>query len=142
MARKAGLPRRGFGDCTTMAWLDDKTWPPTLVGGLVFHNWQPETGVIEISGAGEPGVHWWTRGGIRAVFDYCFKTCECQLVVTRNDENAPHLRIWEKLGASFYTIPHLRGRDRSETIATLRDVDFYASRYGGPHGKAQGAEAA
>lgn len=139
--KMAGMPR-GFGESTSMAWLDDATDPPRMVGAAVFHNYQPEAGVIELSGAGLPGVPWMTPATFHVVFDYAFKTCDCQLVVSRNEPGARQLRIWKKLGASFYEIPHLRGRDRGEVITTLRDVDFYATRYGGYHGEAKGTRAA
>ena len=38
----------GFGSCTAIGFLDNGG---KLIAGIVFHNWHPETGVIEISGA-------------------------------------------------------------------------------------------
>ena len=48
---------RGFGNCKTIGIIDGGM----LVAGLVYHNWDPDAGVIEISGAALPGEPWMTR---------------------------------------------------------------------------------
>ena len=44
--------RRGFGRCKTIGVIDDAG---QLIAGLVYHNYDPEAGIIEISGAALPG---------------------------------------------------------------------------------------
>jgi len=50
--------RRGFGRCTTIGVVDESR---QLVAGLVYSNYDPDAGTIEISGAALPGVHWLSR---------------------------------------------------------------------------------
>ena len=59
---------RGFGACTAIGVIDDDL---KLVAGWVYHNWHPEAGVIEISGA-SVNRRWLTRHVLRALFAYPF----------------------------------------------------------------------
>lgn len=113
-----------------------------LVGGVVFHNWNPETGVIEVSAA-SIDARWATRGVMRAVFEYIFQTAECQLAVARTGEdNKRTRRLWKALGATEYIIPRLRGRTASEAILTLTQEAWENSKFCEVnHGKAQGTSA-
>jgi len=49
-----------------------------LVAGMVYHNWDPEAGVLEMSGAALPGVQWLSRETIRRMYSYPFLQCDCQ----------------------------------------------------------------
>lgn len=89
-----------------------------LVGGAVYHNWNPESGTIEVTAASS-APNWATREVVRAVFGYPFDI-GCQLLVARTAEgNDGPLRVWRALGADFYRIPRLRGPDQAEIITTL-----------------------
>jgi RimJ/RimL family protein N-acetyltransferase len=104
---------RGFGECAAIGFGNP------LVAGVVYHNWQPEHGVIELSAA-STRRDWLTRGNLRTIFEYPFTQIECQLCVARiSENNARARRIWRALGATEHIIPRLRGRDESEVIATL-----------------------
>ena len=59
---------RGFGNCSAIG-IQDETG---LLGGLVYKNWQPELGTIEISGAALPGTNWFSRRTIQIMHDYPF----------------------------------------------------------------------
>ena len=48
---------RGFGKCRAIGVVDETG----LLGGLVYRNWHPEVGTIEISGAALPGTNWLSR---------------------------------------------------------------------------------
>jgi len=90
-----------------------------LEASIIFHNYSPERGVIEISAA-SISRHWGTRARLMAIFEYPFGQLGCQMVVARTSErNAGPLRIWRALGADAYRIPRLRGRDEAEIITTL-----------------------
>lgn len=125
VAGLAGI-RPDFGNCRTMAVVDRRG---ETVAGVVFHNWSPESEVIEISAA-STDRRWASRNVLRAVFDYCFESAGCQMVVARHaEENQPARRLWRALGAQEYLIPRLRGRTASEAIATLTDDAWKQSRF-------------
>ena len=109
---------RDFGPCTAMGVLDNDG---KLVAGLVYHNFYPENGVIEISAASISKL-WMTRPVLRAIFDYPFDQLGCQLVVFRvAPADMPLRRILKAFGATEHVIPRLRGRDEAEVIVTLTD---------------------
>jgi RimJ/RimL family protein N-acetyltransferase len=92
-----------------------------LIGGTVFHNYQPEAGVIEMSSAGTD-PRWLSRKMLAAIFGYVFDQAGCQLVVMRvSERNGRMVKIAEKFGFDGHLIPRLRGRDEAEWIFTLTD---------------------
>ena len=60
---------RGFGKCRAIGIADAEG---NLLGGLVYRNWCPEVGTIEISGAAVPGTNWLSRRTIQIMYDYPF----------------------------------------------------------------------
>ncbi|MGN7808027.1 hypothetical protein ACTJKE_36100 [Ensifer sp. 22521] len=56
---------RGFADFTTMGVEEHGA----LVAGVVFHNYAPEAGVIELSAA-STSKRWLTRPVLKGMFDY------------------------------------------------------------------------
>lgn len=108
---------RGFGECRALG----IGHGGQLVGGIVFHNWEPEHGLIEISSA---ATHrgWMTRKVINTAMEYVFQGLECQAVVARIAQtNDSARRIWLALGSSEHVIPRLRGRDKAGCIYVLTD---------------------
>lgn len=104
---------RGFDACTAMMIYEDKP-----VAGVVFHNYSPESGVIEMSAAAL-SPRWLTRPVLRAIHRYIFEDCGCQLAVMRvSERNTRMCRIAQKAGYSGYRIPRLRGPDEAEMIFT------------------------
>ena len=95
-----------------------------LIGGTVFHNWNPAAGVIEMSSAGS-SPRWLHPKMLRAIFAYPFEQIGCQMVVLRvSERNARMVRIAERFGFSGHLIPRLRGRDEAEWVFTLTDDDW------------------
>jgi hypothetical protein len=88
-----------------------------LEAGVIYSNWCPESGVIEISAAAT--CHrWGTKERLRIIFDYPFGFC--RIVMARTSENNPTpLRILRALGACEYRIPDLRAPGEAEIILTL-----------------------
>lgn len=109
------LGEGGFGECQALGFLDADG---VLEAGIVYHNWRPSAGIIEISAA-SINRRWGTRGRLNLIFDYPFNRIGCQMVVARHSEHNPVRRIWKALGASEIVIPRLRGRDEAECVATL-----------------------
>ncbi|KQW62700.1 MULTISPECIES: GNAT family protein [unclassified Ensifer] len=115
---------RGFGPCATLGAIDGET----LIAAVVFHNWQPEEGVIEMSAASD-SKRWLTRPMINAMFNFCFEECGCQLVVLRvSERNFGMLDIARHFGFSETRIDRLRGRDEAEIIFTFTDDAWNAHR--------------
>ena len=108
------LPR-DFGESRSMAIVDSSD---KIVGGLVFHNWHPEAGTIEVS-VGSVSSKWLTRGVLKSATRYAYDHCMCHAIVARTDAQNPTRRIWTSLGASEHVIPHLRGPGVPEYIYVL-----------------------
>lgn len=99
-----------------------------LIGGVVFHDWNPEAGVMCMSAAGGPG--WLTRPILYAMHSYVFDVAGCQLSVMQvSERNAKMRRIGLAYGYTEARIPRLRGRDEAELIMTLTEEDWRASRF-------------
>lgn len=113
---------RGFADFTTLGVIDKGM----LAAGVVFHNYQPEAAVIELSAA-STSKRWMTRPVLKAMFDYPFEEIGCQMVVLRvRERNAGMVAIAERFGFTPHRIPRLGGRDDAEIIFTLTDDDWQA----------------
>jgi RimJ/RimL family protein N-acetyltransferase len=118
---------RGFGACSTIGVLDEDGY---LVAGLVYRNWCPEVGTIELSGAAVPGTNWLTRRTLQVIYDYPFYQLGCQMVIqTTSADNEKTLRINAALGMTLHYIKRLGGRDRDGVVATFTVEEWEASRY-------------
>lgn len=116
---------RGFGPCVAMACIKNEA----LIGGVVFHNYSPESGVIEMSAAADCG-DWLNRSTLYAMHDYIFNTAECQTAVMRvSERNKRMCRIARAYGYEGHRIPRLRGRDEAEIIFTLTDEKWRSSKF-------------
>jgi RimJ/RimL family protein N-acetyltransferase len=116
-----------FGNCSAIGFLDREG---RLDAGVVYHDWNPEGGVIEISAA---GVHprWCTRGRLRMILGYPFDQLGCQMVMARTSEkNVVSLGICRRLGAETHRIPRLYGRDVAGFIMTITDDQWRGGKYG------------
>ena len=129
-----GYPR-GFGECQAVGFLDGDG---KLVAGVVYHQYQPEQGVIEISAA-STCRNWLNRARLAEIFDYPFRI-GCRLVVARiGEHNARARRIWCSLGSDEYVIPALRSPSESEVIYVLSAEKWRAGKFKEiQHGQAKG----
>ncbi len=92
-------------------------------GVMVYHNWDPEAGVIEVSGAG--WGKWMTPDTLHAMYAYPFDFLQCQLVIQRNDPDDKKLeRQLKRYGFNKYFIPRIRGREKGEALFTLTVEDW------------------
>jgi len=118
--------RRGFGECKTIGAIDDDG---RLIAGLVYHNYDPEAAIIEISGAAIT-ARWLTREMIARMHQYPFHQCECQMVAMRIPANNTRLlRQLAVYGYTFREVPRLFGRKRDGVIATLTFEDWVENRF-------------
>lgn len=110
--------RRGFGPNAKAIGVVDENG--TLIFGAVYHNWDPEAGIIEMSGASLPGSHWLTRETLKRIYQYPFHQCGCQMLIQRVPSDYTHiLGILAAYNYSFVEIPRLFGRDRDGVICML-----------------------
>lgn len=101
------------------------------VAGVVFHNWDADAGVIEMSSASDD-ARWLSRPVLAEMFGYAFDQMGCQAVVLRVDPgNARMDRIARAYGFKRYDIPRIRGRDKSEVIYVLGDDAWRANGFHG-----------
>jgi hypothetical protein len=92
----------------------------SLVAGLVYSNYDPDAGIIEMSGAALPGINWLTRGVIDRMYQYPFLQCGCQMIVQQTA--ASDERLLGMLAAydyAFIPVPRLFGRDKDGVLCCL-----------------------
>lgn len=116
---------REFGNCQGMAVLDDDE----RVCGVIYHNYEPHAGVVEIS-AGSTSKRWLTRRVLRAMFSYPFEEANCQAIVMRcNPDDAALRKMLLAYGFKLYVLPRLRGRDKDENVFILTDDAWMDNRF-------------
>lgn len=116
----------GFGPCSAIGAVNAGG---RIVGGFVYHNYDPGSGVIEFSGA-SVDPRWLNRTTLRAFFGYPFNQLGCQMVVTRNSATNTHLhRQLRQLSFMAYPVPRLFGRDEDAVIWTLTREGWSDSRF-------------
>ena len=114
---------RGWDACVALRVYRDET-----IGAVIFHDWNPEAGVMCMSGAGEPGFL--NRAILFAVHSYIFDAAKCQLAVMQvSERNERMRRIGLAYGYTETRVPRLRGRNEAEVIMTLTEEDWRASRF-------------
>lgn len=102
-----------------------------LIAGTIYHNYQPDSGVIELTSA-SLGKRWLTRKVIRAMFWLPFVRLGCQLVVLRvSERNKTMCKIAKSFGFTETYIPRLRGRNEGEFIYCFTDDQWKSSKYYG-----------
>lgn len=95
-----------------------------LVAGVVFHNYDPRAGVMEMSAASDT-KRWMTRPILFEMFSYVFDQMGCQATVLRCDPSNTSLgRILTAYGFTKHIIPRLRGRNTPEAVFVLGDDDW------------------
>ena len=129
---------RGFGECQAIGFCD----AGQIVAGVVYHNWVPENGVIELSAA-SACRKWLTRARLSVIFGYPFDQIKCRMAVARiGEHNARARRIWRSLGANEFAIPELRSPHEAEIIYTLTADQWYRGKFSKvEHGQAKCASA-
>lgn len=111
---------RGFGNHTSMGLVERGV----LIAGVVFHNYSPESRVIEFSAA-SVSKRWLTRSVLAAMFGYAFSIADV-VVMRVSEENEMWngrgiKRILKSYGFTEARIENLRGRGIAEYVYTLTD---------------------
>jgi hypothetical protein len=100
-----------------------------LIGGLVYHNYDPVAEVIEISGA---AIHprWLTRETIKRMYQYPFITCQCQMVFQRTPADDERLLgMLAEYDYTFVKVPRMFGRHRDGVLCLLTVEDWSNNRF-------------
>jgi hypothetical protein len=117
----------GFGDAAkTIGVIDEEG---RLIAGLVYHNYDPQAGTIEISGAAT-NSRWLSRETIKRMYQYPFHTCGCQMIAQRTPADSERLLgQLAEYGYTFIKFPRLFGRHRDGVICTLTYEDWCDNRF-------------
>jgi RimJ/RimL family protein N-acetyltransferase len=108
---------RGFSNYRAIGVIDDRG---ELIAGLVYTNWNPMAGTIELSAAAQPGRNWLTRATVRLAFDYAFEKHGCQMVIMRvRADNVSLLARLSDFGFSMSFVHRLYGRDTGGMVCTF-----------------------
>lgn len=100
-----------------------------IVSACFYHNYDPDTEVIEIS-IYSLDRSWTNKQNVSAIFDFPFLRLDVRMLVARHTEHNKRVRrIWRALGASEYIIPELRGPGEAEAIATMLRDDWLKSPF-------------
>lgn len=134
VAKRLGDP--DFGNCQAVGVaLGDK-----LIAGVVFHEWRPQHGVMEVSAAAE-SPRWASRDNLTELFAYPFDGVGVRMAYARMSEHNMRARkLWRAFGAVETAIPGMRGPTEAEIIATLTREQWHNSRLF--NGQEQSANAA
>ena len=100
-----------------------------LIGGFYYHDYDPDAGVIEISGA-SLDKKWLTKATLYGLFAYPFHDLHCQLVAMRHSAKDIALaRMLKAYGFQQATIPRLFGRGEDAIISTLTLEDWEGNAF-------------
>ena len=121
--------RRGFGpNIKTFGVVDDGDG--SLIAAVIFHNWDPDAGLMEISGAALPGAPWITRETLRRIYQFPFLQCGCQMVVQRVPaDNETLLYVFARYGYDLVKVPRLFGRDRDGVLGLLTREAWESNKF-------------
>ncbi|MDF2809889.1 MAG: hypothetical protein K0S56_920 [Microvirga sp.] len=119
-----GEPGRIQDYCTTAIFDGDK-----LIAGVVYYNYHPAYGTIELATAGIKSG-WMSRRVLHAVFAMPFQMLGCQTCVMRvGAKYSPALKGARSLGGTETVLPRMRGRDEDEHVFTFSDDQWMASKF-------------
>lgn len=118
---------RGYGRCKAIGVLDENG---RAIAGIVYFNYNPDAGTIEIAGAALPKSGWLTRETIAIMYQYPFLQLRCQMVIQRTP--ADNERLLRQLAAgnySFILVPRMFGRDRDGVLCCLTCEAWAANKF-------------
>lgn len=116
-----------FGECVCMGVLEGNR----PIACMVYHDFNPEAGLIEISGAATDR-RWLQRHVLKEMFAYPFEKAGVQMVVMRVSAKREqrHLhRMLKSYGFKGHIIQRLYGRDEDGIVFTLTDDDWRSNKF-------------
>lgn len=121
---------KGFGPCAAIGIATDH-----LVAGMVYHDYQPDFGTVQLSMAATSPV-WARRENIVALLDYPFNQLDCFKVWTLTPiDNERALKVNRHVGFTQEAVlAHQFGRKRHGIVMRMLRPDF-TRLYGEAHGQ-------
>ena len=121
--------QRGFGhNISTIGIIEADSGD--MVAGIVYHDRNPDAGLIEISAAALPGEPWLSRETLKRMYQYPFHGCNCQMVVQRipaDDERQEWMM--SRFGFMLIKVPRMYGRERDGVLALLTVEDWASNKF-------------
>jgi len=118
---------RPFGKCQALGIIDEQG---RMIAGIVYHNWMPEAGVVDISVAALPGTGWFSRETVWRMYAWPFIDMEAQMVSHLVPADALHTqRQLATLGCMLIDIPRILGRDRDGVLGLLTREAWESSKF-------------
>jgi hypothetical protein len=112
---------RGFGACKAIGVVDTGS----LIAGIVYHHWDPDAGVIEISAAALPNSGWLSRETLKRMYQYPFLEVGCQMVMQRIPaEDLRQQRMMAAYNFMLIKVPRMLGRDKDGVLGLLTYEDW------------------
>lgn len=113
-----------FGPCGSLGICEGKT----IIAACVFHGWQPEYGVVELSLASN-SPRWFSRRSVREILGICFGQLGCQQTVCRVAvDNAKIIKVLDFLKFTRVLLPNMQGRGKHEYLMMLTSDEWKANR--------------
>jgi hypothetical protein len=101
-----------------------------LIAGIVYFNFNPEAGTIEMSVEALPRTRWLTRETLAVMFRYPFLHCSCQMLMTRTAAKSTHvLRMLAAMNFTLITIPRSGGRNEDGVLGLLTYEDWVNGKF-------------
>lgn len=114
-----------FAPCSTIGVLRDGV----VKGVIVFHDWRPEYGTVEITGAGV-NPSWCSKRVVKEIYRVCFTSLNANQIVARCDAaNLTTTRIFKALGFNVVALPNMRGPDRDELFFYITRNEWNNTRF-------------
>lgn len=122
-------PRAGFTD-SKLQTIGVLNGDDELIAGIVYFNYSPEAGTIEMSAEALPKQQWLTKTTLALMFYYPFVTCGCQMLITKTSARSAHvLRMLAAMDFAFILIPRAGGRNEDGVICLLTYEDWAAGKF-------------
>ncbi|MEM7318836.1 MAG: GNAT family protein [Pseudomonadota bacterium] len=141
VAEKLGYGR-SWENATAFVAADDEPMAAPINAAIIYHDWQPGRGTIEMTMFSEDPAAW-SRSAIAEAFAYPFDRAGCQLVkLSVAPGNQTMRAIAARLGFTETVIRRGRGRYENDILCTLSDDAWRASKFARRHGNALTSRAA
>lgn len=115
-----------FGPCAAQLVVDRDERP---VAGLVWNNWSPRWGSIELSAASD-SPRWLSRALLAEIFSYPFLFCGCQRVATVTPaSNERAIEVDRKIGFLYEGRARRGFGDEDAVLMGLLRDEWLAGRY-------------
>lgn len=101
-----------------------------LIAGIVYFNYNPDAGTIEMSIEALPKQNWLTRSTLAIMFQYPFLHCRCQMLMTKTAAYSEHvLRMLAAMNFKLILVPRSGGRNEDGVLGLLTYEDWVNGKF-------------